>query len=105
MDLEIDLDTPWPEAIDWEALAEQAADKLAQVAPELANPRLAVSLLFASDEDVHALNREWRGKDKPTDVLSFPALPMDLQPPSKPTKAQSRATTVDAETGEILELT
>ena len=37
--------------------------------------------------------------------VEFPALPMDLQPPSKPTKAQSRATTVDAETGEILELT
>lgn len=77
MDLEIDLDTPWPEAIDWEALAEQAADKLAQVAPELANPRLAVSLLFASDQDVHALNREWRGKDKPTNVLSFPMLERD----------------------------
>jgi probable rRNA maturation factor len=23
---------------------------------------------------VHALNREWRGKDKPTNVLSFPML-------------------------------
>lgn len=77
MDLEIDLDTPWPEAIDWEDLAEQAADALAQVAPELANPRLAVSLLFASDEDVHALNHEWRGKDKPTNVLSFPMLERD----------------------------
>ena len=37
--------------------------------------------------------------------VEFPALPMDLQPASKPTRAQSRATTVDAEPGEILELT
>ncbi len=43
-------------------------------APELANPRLSASLLFTGDAEVHALNREWRGKDKPTNVLSFPML-------------------------------
>lgn len=74
MDLETDLDAPWPDGTDWEALAERAAAALAQVAPELANPRLATSLLFAGDAEVHALNREWRGKDKPTNVLSFPML-------------------------------
>lgn len=31
-------------------------------------------MLFADDAEVHALNREWRGKDKPTNVLSFPML-------------------------------
>lgn len=31
-----------------------------------------VSLLLTGDEAVHALNREYRGKDKPTNVLSFP---------------------------------
>ena len=45
-----------------------------EVAPELANPRLSASLLFTSDDEVQALNREWRGKDKPTNVLSFPML-------------------------------
>jgi probable rRNA maturation factor len=30
-----------------------------------------VSVTFVSDEDIHALNREYRGVDKPTDVLSF----------------------------------
>lgn len=74
LELEIDLDAPWPPATDWEALAERAAAAAAQVAPELANPRLAASLLFADDAEVHALNREWRGKDKPTNVLSFPML-------------------------------
>jgi probable rRNA maturation factor len=42
--------------------------------PELVNARLSVSLLFTSDSEVRALNREWRGKDKPTNVLSFPML-------------------------------
>ena len=47
-------------------------------APELANPRLSASLLFTGDAEVHALNREWRGKDKPTNVLSFPMLERDV---------------------------
>ena len=42
--------------------------------PAIGNPRLSTSLLFTSDEEVHALNKEWRGKDKPTNVLSFPML-------------------------------
>lgn len=72
--LEIAIEADWPAVPDWEDLATRAAAALASVAPELANPRLSVSLLFADDAEVHALNREWRGKDKPTNVLSFPML-------------------------------
>ena len=32
-----------------------------------------VSLLLAGDAEVRALNARWRGHDKPTNVLSFPA--------------------------------
>ncbi len=73
MDLEIDIEDPWPTG-DWLELAERAAAALAQIAPELANPRLSASMLFTSDEEIHALNREWRERDKPTNVLSFPML-------------------------------
>ena len=31
-----------------------------------------VSVSFVDNEEIHALNLEYRGKDKPTDVLSFP---------------------------------
>ncbi|GAA4643371.1 rRNA maturation RNase YbeY [Pontixanthobacter gangjinensis] len=72
MDLEIDIES-WPDC-DWEALAIRASDAAGTVAPELANPRLSTSLLFTSDEHVHVLNREWREKDKPTNVLSFPMM-------------------------------
>jgi len=77
LELEIAIEADWPSPPNWEALAERALAALSQVAPELANPRLSASLLFADDAEVHALNREWRGKDKPTNVLSFPMLERD----------------------------
>lgn len=76
MELEVDLEEPWP-AGEWEALAERVAAAAAQVAPELASPRLSASLLFTSDAEIHALNREWRQRDKATNVLSFPMLERD----------------------------
>ncbi len=72
MNLDIDIDG-WP-AGDWADLSERAAQAAEMVAPELANNRLTASLLFTLDDDVHTLNREWRSKDKPTNVLSFPML-------------------------------
>ena len=33
----------------------------------------AVSVLFCADARMRTLNRRWRGKDKSTDVLAFPA--------------------------------
>lgn len=77
VNLEIDIEQPWPDSHDWADLAERAAEALERTAPELANPRLLASLLFTSDAEVHVLNREWRGKDKPTNVLSFPMLERD----------------------------
>ena len=72
--LDISLEDCWPESPEWDDLADRASRAVATTTPELANPRLSASLLFTSDTEVHALNREWRGKDKPTNVLSFPML-------------------------------
>jgi probable rRNA maturation factor len=36
-------------------------------------PRASVSILLCGDRRVRTLNREYRGKDRPTDVLSFPS--------------------------------
>ena len=72
MQLDIDIED-WPEG-DWDALAARAAGAAGAGEPRLANPRLVVSLLFTSDAEVHSLNREWRQRDKPTNVLSFPML-------------------------------
>lgn len=72
--LEIDIDPIWGDEIDWEALANRAAEATARIAPELAHENLLISLVMADDEEVHALNKQWRAKDKPTNVLSFPML-------------------------------
>ena len=72
MRLEIDVEG-WP-GQDWRELASEAARAAAAGEPALANPRLEASILFTSDVEVHELNRGWREKDKPTNVLSFPML-------------------------------
>jgi len=72
LNLDIDIED-WP-AGGWDALAERACAALGEGAPELTNTRLSVSVLFTSDAQVHDLNREWRDRDKPTNVLSFPML-------------------------------
>jgi rRNA maturation RNase YbeY len=38
----------------------------------LRRPDAELSVLLVSDGEIHRLNREWRSKDRPTDVLSFP---------------------------------
>ena len=86
MELEIDSEG-WPSG-DWEALAMRAGEAASEVAPELSNARLLVSVVFTNDEEVHTLNREWRDRDKPTNVLSFPMLErdglLDLAPDGPP---------------------
>lgn len=87
MDFDIDIDG-WPADVEWDALTVRAHAALGTVEPVLHNPRLTASVLFTSDADVHALNKEWRGKDKPTNVLSFPMLEredlLDLAPEGPP---------------------
>jgi probable rRNA maturation factor len=75
MQLDIDIED-WPAGA-WEALAGRAVAAAGAGEPLLANPRLVASLLFTSDAEVHTLNREWRERDKPTNVLSFPMLERD----------------------------
>ncbi|WP_420381915.1 rRNA maturation RNase YbeY [Novosphingobium sp.] len=72
--IDIDIDPTWTESIDWEALAAAAAQATAAVAPELAHDTMLVSLVLADDDEVHALNKQWRARDKATNVLSFPML-------------------------------
>ena len=76
LEVAIDTDGEWDSSTGWDRLAEAAAS--AAIA-ESAFPRLGsgerlveLSIRLSSDAEVHALNSEWRGKDKPTNVLSFP---------------------------------
>lgn len=67
------------EGEDWSALGDiDALSRRAFAAAASEEPAEGlVSLLLTDDGELQQLNRDFRGKDKPTDVLSFPALPMD----------------------------
>lgn len=72
--VEADVSDDWDSSTDWPALADRsvlAAIRHSRHAA-LAGGEAEVSVKFTSDAEVHALNAEWRGKDKPTNVLSFP---------------------------------
>ncbi len=45
---------------------------------DIAENTYEISLLITDDETIHNLNKEYRQKDKPTDVLSFPMLSDDF---------------------------
>lgn len=81
IDVAVQVEAPWP-AGDWEALAARAVEAALRATPhaELASsPALVeVSVRLASDEEVRELNLQYRGKDKPTNVLSFPMIQADL---------------------------
>ena len=69
-------------AVDVERLQEAAATVLEQ---QQAAPDSSLTIVVTSDEQVAALNRQYRGVDAPTDVLSFPAdetpVEVDDEPP------------------------
>ena len=83
--IELTREDPWPaadHATDWETLALRAcraAIELTPHGPLLTTPaRVEISVRLTSDDEVHALNRQYRDKDRSTNVLSFPMVQPDL---------------------------
>jgi len=74
MEVEYEIGAMWNKVTDWEALARICVATLTNLAPELNNPRLSVSVIYTSDAQVQTLNHQWRSRDQPTNVLSFPML-------------------------------
>ncbi len=76
LEVAIDSDGEWDSSRPWDALARAAAQAaIAESAfPQLSfGPRpVELSIRLTGDEAVRELNAQWRGKDKPTNVLSFP---------------------------------
>ncbi|MGR6466978.1 rRNA maturation RNase YbeY [Rhizobium sp. PAMB 3182] len=83
LDIQISVEAgDWPSEDELEALGDRvlsaAAGFLARE-EEQPFPQMPVelSLVFADDEMIRGINAEWRGKDKATNVLSFPAFPLE----------------------------
>ena len=71
----------WPDEAVLEGFSsrvlEHAAGHLAREEdqPFPAEP-VEISLVFTDDAAIRTVNRDWRGQDKPTNVLSFPVFPL-----------------------------
>ncbi|PXW76453.1 putative rRNA maturation factor [Blastomonas natatoria] len=81
IETETSVDPIWPGDTDWEGLAARAVSAALAVSAQgsLAQARFTVSISvhFGSDDEIQALNRDYRDKDKPTNVLSFPMIDPD----------------------------
>ena len=89
LDLDISVTCPlWTEILPGAAaLSEIAAAAAFRMAPinGSADPKAEVSIVLADDDFVRALNRDYRGRDESTNVLSFPASePDDERAPPPP---------------------
>ena len=71
----------WPDA-DWTTLAEAACRTALAETPYAglidASFCCEISIRLTDDDEVQTLNAQYRGKDKPTNVLSFPMVQADL---------------------------
>jgi probable rRNA maturation factor len=80
-DLPLDIDIlveagAWPPEEELRTLAEAVLSAACGELGLAGGGRSELSLVFTDDAHIRALNAAWRGKDKPTNVLSFPAVPV-----------------------------
>jgi probable rRNA maturation factor len=76
LEIALDSDEEWDSSSNWLPLVRKAAEAAVAEShyPDLARSDrpVEISVSLTGDEQVRALNAKWRGKDKPTNVLSFP---------------------------------
>ena len=81
IEIALSTDESWPDG-PWQELATAAARAAVGATPYgtilTTNASVEISVRLTSDDEVHALNRQYRDKDKPTNVLSFPMVQPDL---------------------------
>jgi len=84
LEVDITADEEWDSSRSWDELARRAAQAaIAESAfPQLATSErpIEISVLLTGDDKVRELNREYRGKHQPTNVLSFPMVDPDDLP-------------------------
>lgn len=82
LDVALSAEPVWPSATDWETLASRAATAALAATPygglASSDPTIEISVRLADDAEVQSLNRDYRHKDAPTNVLSFPMIAPDL---------------------------
>jgi probable rRNA maturation factor len=81
LEIALSAEDVWPQQ-DWDALALRAATAAIERTPNgeilTAAALFEVSVRLTDDAEVQQLNGQYRHKDKPTNVLSFPMVQADL---------------------------
>jgi len=72
----------WPAEVELARLVDRAV--AAAFAETGVSGASELSVVFSDDAHIRTLNAEWRAKDKPTNVLSFPAFPFPKSGPLPP---------------------
>lgn len=78
IEIALDADEEWDSSRSWESIARGAAEaaiaesSFAMIATSKRTAEISVRL--TGNDQVQTLNAQWRGKDQPTNVLSFPML-------------------------------
>ncbi len=66
----------------WQAVCDASVMAALNVAPFVrlteTGASVCISIRFAKNDEVQTLNRDYRGKDKPTNILSFPMVQHDM---------------------------
>ena len=87
-----------PLDIDYEKIALKVADKALDL--EGCPYEAQISLIISDDENIRQVNNEFRGIDRSTDVLSFPAVP--FEEPAAYGILEEDESFFDMDTGELL---
>jgi probable rRNA maturation factor len=76
VEIALAVETPgWPDEAELEQLVRRTVDAVgSELALRSKNPT-ELGVTFTDDAAIRGLNAQWRGQDKPTNVLSFPAFP------------------------------
>ena len=82
LQIELNIGPKWQSGINWQERSEKAAKAALAVSSygglTERNFALEISIKLSGNEEVQQLNAAYRGKDRPTNVLSFPMVPHDL---------------------------
>lgn len=65
----------WGTKKSWNALLQKVILEISKRFPEKLPQNAQVALLLTNDEHIQSINAQWRNKDMPTNVLSFPSGP------------------------------
>jgi probable rRNA maturation factor len=81
IETEVLVEAGWLDGCDWSVIGSAAVTAAISNTPHAgliaSDASIEVSIKFTNDDEVQALNRDYRGKDKPTNVLSFPMVEPD----------------------------